>query len=296
MEWMGVRWIARCLRNLVCASLPVLAIAASSPTRIAWAGDSTAALQDLDSSPDFRIRVSAALLLGRTRPPGAREALEHALASDPHSAVRAASAEALAALGDPAALPALEQRLSSEASSNVKAQIRVSVAQLRAGTTAPQAEDDGAAPAHLRADVRCVLSLGAMRNATGVRGDELRRVLASAARSRARVLRGVVVVGPDAPLARQAAARHVPVVTLDGNLTQLSESRVEGNIQVHARVEFTVRRDQSLRGTLSGGATTFGTGVSISDEARRRLEEDAIDGAVQSALRGAEDGLLVAAR
>jgi hypothetical protein len=278
-----------------------LVIAGLSPAAPVRASDPAAAARDLDSSSDFRVRVTAALVLGRTHPEGAREALEHALAADPHTAVRAAAAEALAALGDPAAVAALEQRLPAEPSSNVKAQIRVSIAQLRAGATSPQGDgdNDGASPGRLRPDARCVLSLGAMRNATGVRGDELRRVLASAARSRARVLRGVVVVGADAaiaPIARQAAARHLPVVTLDGSVTQLSESRVEGSLQVHARVEFTVRRDQSLRGTLSGGATTFGSGPSISEEARRRLEEDAIDGAVQSALRGAEDGLLVAAR
>jgi len=281
------------VRQALCAF--ALAVATVAPVGSAFATDPATAAQDLQSSSDFRVRVNAALFLGRAKTAAARESLEHALASDAHPAVRTAAAEALAALGDSASVPALEQRLAVESSSSVKAQLRASIAQLRTGATSPQGGDDGA-PGHLRPDVRCIVSLGSMRNASGVRGDELRRVLASAARSHARVLHGVVVTGGDPAIARQAAARHVPVVTLDGNLTQFTEARVEGSLQVHARVEFTMRRDQSLRGTLSGGATTFGSGPTISDEAIRRLEEDAIDGAVQSALRGAEDGLVVAAR
>jgi hypothetical protein len=296
MAWMVVRTGTRRLRrvrHLLCAF--ALAVAAITPAGSAFATDTSTAVQELRSSGDFRVRVNAALFLGRAKPASARESLEHALSSDPHPAVRTAAAEALGALGDPASIGALEQRLPVEGSSSVKAQLRATIAQLRTGATSPQGDDDGVA-GHLRADVRCVVSLGSMRNASGVRGDELRHLLANATRSRARVLHGVVVAGADPSIARQAAARHVPVVTLDGSLTEFSEARVEGSLQVHARVEFTMRRDQSLRGTLSGGATTFGSGPSISDEAIRRLEEDAIDGAVQSALRGAEDGLVVAAR
>jgi hypothetical protein len=280
------------VRRALCAF--ALAFAVIAPAGSAYAIDPATATQELQSSADFRVRVNSALFLGRTKPANARESLERALSSDAHPAVRTAAAEALATLGDSDSLPALEQRLQVEGSASVKAQLRASIAQLRMGATALQGDDE--VPGHLRPDVRCVVSLGSMRNASGVRGDELRRVLASAARSRARVLHGVVITNSDPTLARQAVARHIPVLILDGNLTQLSEERVEGSLQVHARVEFTMRRNQSLRGTLSGGATTIGSGPSITDEAIRRLEEDAIDGAVQSALRGAEDGLVVAAR
>jgi hypothetical protein len=106
----------------------------------------------------------------------------------------------------------------------------------------------------------------------------------------------VAVVEMDGSLLRQATERHVPIVTLDGNVTQLVESRVADTLQVQARVEFTVRREQTLRGTLSGAATTFGSGPTISDQSHRQLQDDAVDGAVQSAMRGAEQGLTIAAR
>ncbi|HEX4448165.1 MAG TPA: hypothetical protein VH044_15560, partial [Polyangiaceae bacterium] len=93
-----------------------------------------------------------------------------------------------------------------------------------------------------------------------------------------------------------AAARHVPVITLDGNVMQVAESRVGGGTQVQVHVEFAVRRGQTLKGTVSGAATTFGQGGEMTEESRRKLQQDAVAAAVQSALRGAEDGLLVAAR
>ena len=279
----------RLTRRTLCC---VLVSAALSVTELARAQDPAGALRDLAESPDFRVRVSAALYLGKTKPPGAREALERALA-DAHPAVRVACANALGALGDPAAVGALARRLSSEPSASVKAQIQSSVDTLRKGVAAEQAPDTGRRT--IGAGVRFVVRLGAMRNPTGIRGEELRRVLNDASRSRAQLLKGAAVADDSAMLA-QAAERHLPVITLDGSLNQLVESKVEGNVQVQARVEFAVRREQILKGTLSGAATTFGSGPTLSDQGRRRLQDDAVDGAVQSALRGAEQGLSVAAR
>jgi len=287
---MGVR---RILRHGVGPMVIAVALVLTSahPVR---AGDSALALREVAGAADFRIRVSAALVLGRTRPAGALEALEHALA-DPHPAVRAASAEALSALGDASALPALEQRASLEVSPSVKAQLRVTVDALRGDVTLQQ-PIEGGEEAHDAREVRYVIALGAMRNGTGVRGDELIAVLSDAARTRTHAWRAAAVMESSASARKQAAVRHVPVITLDGNVAQMFESRVAGNVQVHARVEFTVRRDQTLKGTVSGAATTFGSGAAISEQARRQLQNDAIDGAVQSALRGAEQDLIVAAR
>ena len=50
-------------------------------------------------------------------------------------------------------------------------------------------------------------------------------------------------------------------------------------------------REKILKGTLSGAATTFGSSPTLSDVGRRRLQDDAVDGAVESALRGADQGL-----
>jgi len=266
-------------------------LAVCATPRLALAQDPAGALRDLTDSSDFRVRVSAALYLGRTHPVGAREALEHAL-SDAHSAVRVAAASALGSLGDPTAIAALARRASTEPSESVKAQLQSSIDQLRRGAAVDQPSGDSH---KLGPNVRYVVRLGSMRNPSGVRGEDLRRVLQSAARSRARALHGTAIVDADAGLLAQATERHLPVLTLDGSVMQVTETRVEGSTQVQARVEFAVRREQTLKGTLSGAATTFGSGQVISDQGRRQLQDDAVDGAVQSALRGADQGLMIAA-
>src|SRR5262245_13790554 len=96
-----------------------LALGAAMP--VSTADDSTA-FRDLATGTDFRLRVAAALALGKSTSPGARAALEKAL-GDAHPAVRAAAAAALGALGDGRSIPALKAALAGEAAANVKAQI-----------------------------------------------------------------------------------------------------------------------------------------------------------------------------
>jgi HEAT repeat protein len=284
----GVAFRRRLVRLARCAVLLIV-----FQSTVSQAGDPTIALHELAHSSDFRVRVSAALQLGHARPAGARESLERAL-DDAHPAVRVAAVEALEALGDPTSETSLERRLSSETAQSVRIRIRDAIYALRARGAALGRNDDSSS--HRRAvDARCLLALGSMRNGSGIRGDELRRVLSDAAQTHARGLQGVtVVVHDDLPLLRQAAARHLSVITLDGNVTQLIETQFGGTLQVHAEVEFTVRRDQTLKGTVSGSATIIGPGSAISEDARRRLQDDAVDAAVQSALRGAGEGLIVA--
>jgi hypothetical protein len=269
---------------------------ASTAAGVSRAEDPSVTMRDLAEASDFRVRVSAALVLGHTRPDGAREALEEAL-GDAHPAVRVAAARALGSMGDADALPALEHRLAQDASASVTAQLRASIVQIRHANVAEPATGDAR---HLPAGVRYLVELGSMRNHSGVggaRGEELEQVLADAARTRAQAMRGTVLIDDgDDSLRRQAAARHVPVITLDGNVMQIAEARVGGGTQVQVHVEFAVRRGQTLKGTVSGTATTFGPGGEITDEGRNKLQQDAVAAAVQSALRGAEEGLLVAAR
>jgi HEAT repeats len=277
----------RLSRRAVCGALAAISLGACVP-RVARAQDPAGALKDLAESSDFRVRVSAALYLGKTKPAGAREALEHALA-DPHPAVRAAATSALGQLGDPAAVGALARREAVEPSASVKAQLQSTIAQLKNADSGAGGDAAGLGP-----NVKYVVRLGSMRNPSGVRGDDLKRVLQNAARARARVIHAGAV-DTDGLLAAQAARRHLPILTLDGSVMQVTEARVEGSVQVQARVEFAVKREQTLKGTLSGAATTFGSGPAISDQSRRQLQDDAVDGAVQSAMRGADQGLLIAA-
>jgi hypothetical protein len=167
------------------------------------------------------------------------------------------------------------------------------------GSARPRTPTAHEPTAELGPSVRYVVYLGDMRDGTRLRRDDLGRVLRAAARARARELKDAAVAeDADGSLVRKAAERHLPVITLDGVVTELTESpgTASSALKVRASVEFALRREQILKATLSGAATSFGSSPTISDQGRRRLEGDAIDGAVQSALRGADEGLTLAAR
>jgi hypothetical protein len=151
-------------------------------------------------------------------------------------------------------------------------------------------------PTVLGPSVRYVVQLGDMRIGSGLGGAALARVLRDSARTRARALKDAAVIDKNGALARQAAARHLPVVTIDGLLTELTESPSPGGLQVRACVEFSLRRDQVLRATVTGAATAGATSPSITDRGRRELEGQAVDGAVLSALGRADRGFTVATR
>ncbi len=244
---------------------------------------------EVTSAEDFRVRVGAALALGRSRAPDVRVPLEKAL-NDPHPTVRTAAAAALAAVGDVAAVPALERRLNSESSESVRSQIRSTIGKLRG-----KDESGGAgAAATGSAKPRYALAIGSMKNLSGVRGPELGNVMRASAQKRAQELAGALLV-EDA-----AKGKGMPVLVLDGSLTKLAQqAHPNGSVAFTARVEFTVRKvpENTLKGALSGAATSLGTAKSVA--ARQglvALQDQAVEGAVESAMRGANEGLIQASR
>lgn len=261
------------------------------------AQDPAAAVRDLEASDDFRVRVSAALLLGRTRAPGALESLERALV-DAHPAVRTAAAAGLGALGDKAAIPVLQQRLAAERSAGVRSQMVATIASLQSG--GDSAADDGAPTEQRWQRTRYVVAIGEMHNRSEVRTEHASDVLRNATRSRARAIPGALVSDRvDDALFQQAAARHVPVLLLDGALQRLSQGQKNAQLSYSAQVDYSMRRipQQQLRGMLSGSATSFGSLNALRDPGSvTQLEDQAIEGAVESALRGAAQGFGEAVR
>jgi hypothetical protein len=249
--------------------------------RPAPAQDIAEARHAITGSDDFRLRVSAALVLGRNRADGARPLLEQAL-SDAHPAVRTAAAAALGALGDPAAVPALDHAAGTELSASVKMQMRASATLLRR------------VPVGAWQNARYVIELGDMKNRTGIRGDQPSGILRNSTRTYATNLPGAVVAEGVDPGARQeAASRHLHVLALDGTVQRLTQGQRDTQLTIAAQVEFSLRRvpEQSLKGTLSGTATSIGsTSALASPQLVAQLQDQAIDGAVASAMRGAAEG------
>jgi HEAT repeat protein len=243
----------------------------------------------LDPKVDFVVRVGAALRLGKSGDPSVRPVLEQAL-RDVHPAVRSAAAAGLLALGDKAAIPALERQEAAESAPGVKTQLTTAIQKLRVGDV-PTAPGIGGA--------QIVLQLGTMRNATPVRGAELERVLRSVTRSKAKTLPKVVVVDvSETALLKEAQDKRVPVLALDGTIVRLAQTQNSGTVSLKAEVEFVVRRtpEHQLKGTLSGSATAFESARAMGSASKMAaMQDQAIEGAVESALKGA-DQMVVAAR
>ncbi|WP_394848243.1 HEAT repeat domain-containing protein [Pendulispora brunnea] len=251
------------------------------------AQDLAAARREITKADDFRVRLGAALVIGRTKPPDGRQLLEKAL-SDPHPAVRAAAAAALGSYGDAAAIPALEQHLETEGAASVRTQLEGSLATLRGG---------GGGGKAAKGSAKYVLQLGSMRNASGVggsRGDQLGQVLRSAARERAASVPGAFLAPDPQTAARRASEQHVPVLVIDGTLVRMTQqTQANGTVGFSAQVDFSVRKvpEHSLRASLTGNAMSIGTARSLVNEQRVfALQDQAVDGAVESAMRNADRG------
>lgn len=250
---------------------------------VSYASTSIAQDRELSEATDFRVRVQAALRLGRAGASGRRD-LERGL-RDAHPAVRVACAVGLANIGDAASAPVLEQTLRSESVPTVKSAMQDALDKLRAGggtgrpdiTTAPVSMDRA----------KYVLQVGNMRNATGVRSGDLDAVMKQAARAKASSIQGAVVVdGSDTSVLKRASEKRIPVLLVDGNLTRLTQSAGPGGgMIVSAQVDLSIRKvpQQVLRGMVSGNA-------SASEDSRNaqaqltELQNRAVGGAVESAM------------
>lgn len=249
-------------------------------------GHSTAGDRELTESSDFRVRVQAALRLGRTGGAAARADLETGL-RDAHPAVRVACAVALGTIGDKDAVPALQQAMRTESFPSAKTSMKDTIDKLRAGGGGAAAPSGGGGDVTTGVEkAKWVVQLGAMRNTTGQRAD-LDTVMRSAARAKAGSIKGAVVLdNPDAAVLRRASERKIPVLLVDGSLTRLSQSTAkDGGVIVSAQVDLSIRRvpQQTLKGMVSGNA-------SASDDARNtnkgiaELQNRAVNGAVESAM------------
>lgn len=239
-------------------------------------------IHELQHGSDFRVRVEAALELGKTHSQAALRPLEGAL-NDPNAAVRTAAAAALKVLGNRAAIPSLKQhRL--DRSSAVRAQVQASIAAL-------ERIHHGKA--------KLLIKLGKIRDGAGVRSRAVISVLVQASRDKLGQLPGVRVLDDSADY--QAAARRgdPPVVMITGRLKRLGASRQGGEIVVSAKIEYVVHRmpERSIAATVSGSASTTASSADLRDRTRMAaLQHAVLVAAVDSAVRRAPPALASAAQ
>lgn len=244
----------------------------------AQVGSSSAQDKELAESSDFRIRVQAALRLGRAGGQSAREDLEKGL-KDSHPAVRVACAAALGSIGDAKSATALDNALKGESFAQVKTAMKENAEKLRGKNAASAAVGIETA--------KYVVQVGNMRNNSGVRPGDLDVLMQTAAKAKAQSIKGAVVIdSSDKALMKRADERKVPVLLLDGSLTKLTQTASrDGGIVITAQIDMSIRRvpAQTLKGTVSGNA-------SASDDARAtekaitELQNRAVKGALDSAI------------
>lgn len=240
-------------------------------------------LQKLSRGPDFRVRMSAALQLGKMKSSIARSALESAL-DDENAAVRAAAAAGLKVIADPTAVSVLE-RHENDASPAVRAQIKTTLATLR-GT-------DGAARGSDKPEVLVqVGKIGSGAPTTGAVLDDVART----SRQKLRELPGVAIVdeGGDRPV-----RRDVPLVMVTGRVKKLEQSREGGTVVCSASIEFVLHKmpGQTIKGVVSGSAKASGAADELLDaRALADLRRSALEAAIDSAVRRAPPALRAAAQ
>lgn len=273
------RRIRHALVSLLLIAVAILGVVPASTA------DDSASFRDLATGSDFRLRVVAALALGKSKEPGARPALEKAL-GDPHPAVRAAAAAALGALGDPAALPALKAALARETTASVQAQFQSTIQRL-SGASAPAAK------------AKFLVALGKLENKSGVSGTGLVPALKSATRAKMASVPGVEVVADGTDIGAASKSRGLPGFTVDGSLMQLAKKQNSDGVGYAARVEYLVRKmpEQVLKGTMSGNAQALADAKQVRGPTElNQLQLDAMSAAVDSALKGVSPTLEAAAK
>jgi hypothetical protein len=252
------------------------------------AQDDSSAFRDLAIGTDFRLRVAAALSLGKSTSPGARPALEKAL-GDPNPAVRAAAAAGLGAIGDAGALVALKQALARETTPNVQAQFETTIKRLGAAK---------GSKANL-SKPRFLISLGHLENRSSITAPEVATALKAATRAKMAAVPGIEILTDGTDIAAASKSRNLPAFTVDGSLTELAKKQSAGGVSYSARVEYLIRKmpEQSLKGTMSGNAQAQADTKEIHGQTElAQLQVDAVGAAIDSALRGASPALEAAAR
>ena len=261
------------IRRPVAAVALAFSLVCASGTE-ARADEVSKASEDLRTGSDFRLRVSAALALGKSKNALARGPLEEQMVKDDQEAVRAAAAAGLGALGDAGAIPALERVVANDKSSSVRETAKASLEKLRAGK-------GSAAPA---GKARVLVKIGKMLNKSTVKGSDLVGRFKGATRAEAQKIPGVEVLADGADARAAGKSRGLPVLVIDGTLHALAP---RGKGGLGAEVEYVVKREQALKGSCKGKGAVEDGASTRDAAAEKELQDQAMAAAVESALRGA---------
>ncbi|HET7541942.1 MAG TPA: HEAT repeat domain-containing protein [Polyangiaceae bacterium] len=240
----------------------------------------------LKEASDFRVRVSAALQLGKSLTNDAVAPLVAAL-DDGNASVRAAAAAALKNLGDQAALDALKAHRADK-SEAVRAQVLAAIKSLE------EERISGPKP-------KVLIKIGMMKNESGVKSKKIESQLADASRRKLSALPRVRVLpaeGSEPAETSPDKPSSVPMVMVTGNISELKASRDGRSITYSASVEYVLHTmpEQAIAAKVSGRASATASEREAEDaSALAELRRSVLEAAIASALRRAPPALLAAA-
>ena len=296
---------------LALALLAVLLAVVDQPAR---GQDRSGVIRVLRESRDFRARTRAALALGASADPAMGEALAMAL-RDPHPAVRAAAASGLGRLGTRVQVQSL-RAVSSDAERSVRESALRAITAIetrhpatptpaaRPSAPSPIAPPIAVAPAIVEAPLpsinwartQIVVVLGAMENRSGYAHPPLARVLRSEVLRALGGVRGVGILrdGPEEDADREIRRRRIRRYRLEGSIRHVTPDAPPRQVRVRCDVGLMLLDDPglNLRAALDGSATgTEPARAQNRTQQEQQLAEQALQGAVRSAMNGAAQAL-----
>lgn len=226
-----------------------------------------------DSS--WRVRLQAAVVLGKLKDRRAVPSLERAL-SDENETVRALAAQVLGELGDARALAALE-RARRDGSSLVRNKAAQAIDELHAATLA--ADRAAAARAHAGATHALHVEVGGI----GVKARHAPPELAAR-------LREIIIRELERTPGVTLEGKPLSGFLIDGSITNVSRRTTAQWVEITCEVSMIVGRlpSRAMVMMTSGGATVQAPRVGLRPDKERALQVDALEGAVQ----GAHENLL----
>jgi hypothetical protein len=311
------RQAAHVARNALLVGLAIVALGLAASATDAQT-DHGMVVRVLRESRDFRARVRAALALGGSNDRTATPHLVQAL-SDENPAVRAAAATSLGRLADPASLPAL-RTARGDSARIVRDEADRAIRRIEsAGPPAQPPAAPSPMPLPRSAtgvlpnivvvppardihwpQVRHVVVLGSLENRSAFAEPSLAQVLEREVMRHLIVLRGVAVLrdGQISPSAAQEIQRRrLPKLRLEGSLNRVDRQAQPQQVSVRCEVSLMLLDDgRNLRGVLNGAATGQAERRGAREQQERDLAEQALAGAIRSAMSGAARAIASAGR
>lgn len=226
------------------------------PARVASADESPDFyLQKLKSSDDFRVRVQAALALGKKGDASFASPLCDAM-GDSNEAVRAASAGALGKLTRGAGATCLADKLSTEKNADVRATIEKSLKDAKSSAGGDSGGGSGAVPAN----AKFYVAIGDTNNKTKRGKDEIDQIVKSALSSKLQTMSGYAVAPRGESAAKAKSVMQSKRLKGFQLLTTVEPPDYSGgSLTVKVRVVLTTYPGKDVKGEFTNKLTQSGT-------------------------------------